>query len=359
MGQKPSRFFLAALTMCVAFYSGRGFGKEPEEIWRELGKLSGEERQTRLISGAKAEGTVAFYVNVSADHVQPLRVDFEKRYPGVKMEFWRGSGERTSNRVLTEARARKFAVDVIGPGNEHLPLLMKSNLIGRYSSPERKFYIDAYKDREGYWTSVAYNLAIIAYNSKLVPATQAPRRYEEFLDPKWKGDFAIDMEPDRALMVWLKRWGEEKTEKYLEGLIKNDAVVRKGHTLLTQLLCAGEFKTAVELYAYRVAEQKHKGCPIEMVYPEPTPGAVTPLVVARRSPHPYAAALLVDYLLSETGQKILAERGWFSGRYGVKPKYPELDIEGRKISVSLLRPEDSERFGKKYEELRERFLLKR
>ena len=104
---------------------------------------------------------------------------------------------------------------------------------------------------------------------------------------------------------------------------------------------------------------KHKGCPIELVYPDPTPGAVTPLVVARRSPHPYAAALLVDYLLSESGQKILADRGWFSGRRGIKPKYPELDIEDKGVRVLLLRPEDAEQFGKKYQELREQFLLKR
>jgi iron(III) transport system substrate-binding protein len=160
-------------------------------------------------------------------------------------------------------------------------------------------------------------------------------------------------------MVWLKTWGEERTERYLEGLIKNEAVVRKGHTLLTQLLCAGEFKSAVELYAYRVAELKHKGCPIELIYPNPTPGAITPLVVAKRSPHPYAASLLVDYLLSERGQKILAGRGWFSGRRGIRPKYPDLDVEATGVQVLLLRPEDAERFGKKYQELRERFLVRR
>ncbi len=358
-GTKWIMFIIAGAFVAITLFPGQLLAKEPEEIWRELDKLSGEERQKRILAGASAEGKVVFYVNLSADHVEPLRLDFERRYPMIKFEFWRAPGEKTSNRVLTEARAQKFAADVIGPGNEHVPLLVGSKLIGRYNSPERRFYAEEHKDQEGYWTSVAYNLAIIAYNTKLVPPAEAPRRHDDFLRPKWKGNFAIDMEPDRALMVWLKSWGEEKTEKFLAGLIKNDAVVRKGHSLLTQLLCAGEFKVAIELYAYRVAEMKHKGCPIDLIYPDPTPGAVTPVVVARHSPHPYAAALLVDYLLSEPGQKILAERGWLSGRRAVKSKYPDLDLEAKGVKVSLLRPEDADRFGRKYEELRERFLLRR
>jgi len=361
MKHRKRRLSLAGVAICASLLlSSTLYGKDAEEIWRELAKLSGEKRQKALITESKAEAKVVFYANISTDHLEILRQDFEKRYPGIKLEIWRGSGERTSNRILTEARAGKFDADVIGPGNEYLPTLMKAGLVGRYNSPERVGYLEIHKDRDGYWTSYVYNLAVIAYNTKLVSAAEAPRTYEDFLNPKWKGDFAIDMEPDRAVMGWLKTWGEEKTERFFRGLMRNEPVVRKGHTLLTQLLCAGEFKVAVELYAYRLAEVKNeKGCPVEIVYPDPTPGAVTPLVVAKRAPHAHAAALLVDYLLSEPGQRILAERGWFSGRRGIKPKFSELDVEGKGIRVLLLRPDDADRLGKKYLQLREEFLLKR
>ena len=335
------------------------FGMEPEEVWRRLGNLSGAERETLLLSKAKEEGEVVWYGNIGMDSLEPLKKDFEKRYPEVKVKVWRGSGERTSNRVLTEKRAGKTIGDVIGPGNEHMPILLKAGLVGRYSSPERRFFSKAYKDIEGYWTSYVYNLAVMAYNTSLVPRSQAPKNYEDFLDAKWKGSFAMDSDPDRALMVWLKIWGEEKTEKFLQGLIKNDVAVRRGHTLMTQLLCVGEFKAAVELYSYRVAELKHKGCPVEMVFPDPTPGAVTPLIIAKQSPHPYAAALLVDYVLSERGQRLLAEKGWYSGRRGIKLKYPEIDVKKRGVSVLVLRPDDADQLGKKYFQLRERFLLRR
>jgi len=240
-----------------------------------------------------------------------------------------------------------------------LPIMKKTNLVGRYRSPERKFYPKRFKDQDGYWTAQSYILAVIAYNTNLVRSSEAPKKYEDFLDPKWKGSFAIDSDADRALMGWLKTWGNERTEKFLEGIVKNDVAVRRGHTLMTQLLCAGEFKAAIELYSYRVAELKHKGCPVKMLYPDPTPGAGSLLVVAKYSRHPYAAGLLMDYLLSYRGQKVMAERGQLSARRGVLPKYPETDVEKIGVRVLLLSPEDAEKHGKKYFELRERFLINR
>ena len=342
----------------LAFYFASAQAREPEDIWRELEKLPAKERQKRLLEGAKTEGKVVFYGNLSADNLEKVRVEFETRYP-VKLEGWRASGEKTSNRALTEARAGKFLADMIAPSNEHVPALLRANVVGRYNSPERAFYPDSHKDRAGYWTGYDYNVAVIAYNTKLVPAAEAPRRYEDFLDPKWKGSFAMDMDSDKTLMGWLKTWGPEKTKKFLQALAKNDVVVRKGHTLIAQLLCAGEFKTALDLYAYRVADLKHtKGCPVEIVYSDPTPGTSSPLAVAKAAPHPYGAALLMDYLLSAPGQRVLAEFGRLSPRRDVRPKYPELDFDGKGVRLLLLTPEDADRWGKDYQQLREEFLLR-
>lgn len=333
--------------------------KEPEEIWRELGKLSIGERHKRLLAGAKAEGTVLLYSNISADNMEKLRVDFERRYP-IKLDSYRASGERIANRVLTEARGGRFLPDVIGPSNEHVPTLIKTGLVGRYDSPERAFYPDTHKDRQGYWTPYDHNVAVIAYNSRLVPASDAPKKYEDFLEPKWKGNFALDQDPDKSIMGWFKTWGQEKTRKYLQAISKNEVVVRKGHTLLAQLLCAGEFKAAIDLYAYRLADLKHtKGCPVEISFPDPTPSAPGPLVMAKKAPRPYAAALLMDYLLSEAAQKILSEFGRISARRGVRPIYPELDLETKGVRVLLLTPDDAVQFEKPYQQLREEFLLKR
>jgi len=334
--------------------------KEPEEIWQELNKLPADERQKRLVAGAKSEGGKAIlYGNVSSDHLERLRIDFDKRY-GIKIDGYRASGERVANRLLTEARAGKLDADVMAPSNEHMPALIKAGVAGRYLSPERAAYYDTHKDKQGYWTAYDYNMAVIAYNTRMVSATDAPKKYDDFLDPKWRGNFALDMDPDKSIMGWLKTWGPERTKKYLQGIGKNDVVVRKGHTLLAQLLCAGEFKAAIDLYAYRLADLKHtRGCPVEISFPDPTPATPSPVGIIRKTPRPYAAALLLDYLLAEPAQKIFTEGGRTSGRRGLKPRYPDLDIEARGVKILLLTPDDAVQYDRPYQQLREEFLLNR
>jgi iron(III) transport system substrate-binding protein len=333
--------------------------KEPEAIWQELLKLPSEERQKRLVAGARAEGKAVVYGNISADHLERLRIDFDKRY-GVKLDGYRASGERVANRLLTEARGGKLDADVMAPSNEHIPALIKAGVAGRYLSPERAAYPDAYKDRQGYWTAYDYNVAVIAYNTRLVSPAEVPRKYEDFLDPKWKGNFALDMDPDKSIMGWFKTWGVERTKKYMQAISKNEVVVRKGHTLLAQLLCAGEFKAAIDLYAYRLADLKHtRGCPVEIVYPDPTPATPSPVGVIKKTPRPYAAALLLDYILSEPAQKIFSEGGRISARRGIRPRYPEIDLEVKGIRVLLLTPDDAVQFETPYQQLREEFLLNR
>ena len=334
--------------------------KEPEEIWQELNKLPADERQKRLVGGAKSEGGKAvLYGNISSDHIERLRGDFEKRY-GVKLDAYRASGERVANRLLTEARAGKLDADVLAPSNEHMPALIKAGIAGRYFSPERAAFGEIFRDKQGYWTAWDYNIAVIAYNTRMVTTAEAPKKYEDFLEPKWKGNFALDMDPDKSIMGWFKTWGEERTKKYLQGISKNEVVVRKGHTLMAQLLCAGEFKAAIDLYAYRLADMKHaRGCPVEISYPNPTPATPAPIGVIKKTPRPYAAALLLDYILSEPAQKIFSESGRISGRRDVQPRYPELDVQARGVKILLLTPEDAVQFDRPYQQLREEYLLHR
>src|ERR1051325_9662155 len=107
--------FMLALVMLFVAGSTRDAGagaaaREPEEIWQELLKLPSEERQKRLVTGARTEGKAIVYGNISADHLEKLRIDFDKRY-GVKLDGYRASGERVANRLLTQARRGRHGAE--------------------------------------------------------------------------------------------------------------------------------------------------------------------------------------------------------------------------------------------------------
>ena len=128
-----------------------------------------------------------------------------------------------------------------------MPVLIKAGIAGRYHSPERAAFGEIFRDKEGYWTAWDYNIAVIAYNTRLVSPADAPKKYEDFLEPRWKGNFALDMDPDKSIMAG-SRPGVRSAPKISPGDKQDNVVVRKGHTLMAQLLCAGEFKAAIDLY---------------------------------------------------------------------------------------------------------------
>jgi iron(III) transport system substrate-binding protein len=331
-----------------------------EELLAEINKLPPAARQKRLEEGARREGAFKFYGVSNADLLGAYTAGFMKRYPFIKAEFWRGSGNKLVFRTLTEHRTGRLDADAVLVGTENVMALKKAGIYVRYHSPESQFYPKYFYDPDGYWHADTLGIATMAYNSQLVKKEQAPRGYEDLFDPKWKGNLSIDLEPERALMGWLVAWGEKKTRAFVEGLIKNDVLVRRGHTLQAQLLCAGEFKVAVEVYPDAILRMKNKGCPAEIVFPTPTPAEVSsPIGIYANTQHPHAAALFVDFMKSAGGAKILAATGRISGRKGINSLYQELsNLEERGIPLVVITPEKTEEVAKPMQKIMKEILVR-
>ena len=335
--------------------------KTVEESLAELERLPAPQRQRLLVERARSEGRIGWYGNYNLDQATTLKDAFEKKYPPIQIDYWRGSGNKVVDRILNETRAGRWDVDVIFAGDVGTYILMQAGVVGRYRSPERMGYSARSVDKEGYWSGLTFGPSILAYNTKLVKEAEVPKSYEDFLHPRWRGEMAIDMEADRVVSAWLILWGEQKTVEYLKALMANKPIVRKGHTLLTQLLCGGEFKVAPELYAYQVTRMKReKGCSIDFRYPDPTPASITPVAVAKNPPHPFAAALFVDFLLSAEGQNIFAAVGRIPARRGIKAQYPDIsNIEERGIKLLLMTPEEEGKWQEKSFKLVEEYIVRK
>ncbi|OGQ80934.1 MAG: hypothetical protein A3F90_00790 [Deltaproteobacteria bacterium RIFCSPLOWO2_12_FULL_60_19] len=353
---------LVVICLMVGGFVPHAQGKTAEEIFSEFGKLAPAERQKRLEEGAKKEGAVMFFSNENIDLLQKFAEGFMKRYPFVKADFWRGSGARLVERVLLEHRAKKLDADVVNVPFEAGMAIKRESVWTPYRSLELRNYSKMYMDEGGLWYSNHMNIAVIAYNSKMVKPEEAPRDYPDLYNPKWKGDLSIDLEPDRALMGWLAAWGEEKTRDFLKRLMRNGMMVRRGHTQQIQLLCGGEFKIGVELYAYRVAQfRQERKCPVAMSFPNPTPGSVGSLAgINRNAPHPHAAALFSDFVLSADGSKILAATGRIPGHREVKSIYEDVNqLEQRKVPLLLVSPEKADEQNEVAKKIMEEILIRK
>lgn len=312
-----------------------------EELLAGINKLPPKERQKRLEKGAQKEGNLVVYSNQGLETIQEYANAFGKKYPFIKVEPSRLQGAKGLDRILLEHRVGKLTADVVGVDFDNIGELLKTGMHARYESPERKNFPSQFWDKDGRWHVVDYTLVVIAYNTNLVKPSEAPKGYADLLNAKWKNDISIDTEPEQAVFVWLMEWGEEKTVNYLKELMRNGAVARRGHTLQVQLLCSGETKIAVEVYPPRVLQMKHeKGCPIGMVFPDPTPGSLgSHFGIPKTTKHPHAAALYIDFIMSEDGVVALAKGGGsISARKGAKAGWQEIlnALESKRVRTVLI-----------------------
>ena len=331
-----------------------------ESLLSDINKLPPAERQKRLEEGARREGIFVHYSVSNAELISAYVKAFMNKYPFIKADFWRGSGNQLVFRTLMEHRSGKLTADVISVGTENVTALKKAGLYARYRSPEAQFYPREQYDKDGYFHADSFGLATVAYNRQLVKKEEAPKGYNDLLDPKWKGSLTIDLEPERVLTAWLLAWGEPKTREFVQKLLANGTTVRRGHTLQAQLLCAGEFKIAVEIYPDAILRMKQNGCPATIVFANPTPAVVGGnYAIYTNTSHPHAAALFIDFALSAEGSKILAGTGRVHRRKGMKSFYEELsDMDERGIPILVITPEQTEEVRKPMENIMKELLVK-
>lgn len=295
-----------------------------------------------VIEKAKKEGGLTFYTNLNIGESKPWLDAFEKKYPFVKTQLVRVGGTAIASRILTEAQAGRNLWDVAGPLMLYAREVLKKGLVAPYSSPERKFFRDEFKDKKGLWTALVLNNSAMMYNTRLVPPNLAPKSFDDLLNPFWKGKISMDTELYEWFQGQLRLRGREKGLEFMRKLKAQEPVFRRGRTAQAELVAAGEFAVTVEVYAHRAQEIKDKGAPVNWVAVEPV--LIHPLVgiLAKNAPHPNTAKLFIDYILSKEGQTKVRDEGRVPARSDVAAKPPELMKKEWKVEIVGLGEEIAE-----------------
>jgi iron(III) transport system substrate-binding protein len=274
----------------------------------DIANFSGPDRTQKLIDGARKEGAVTLYSSAVIDDTNAIAAAFEKKY-GVSVKLWRGSSEDILRRAVTEHRGGRDDVDVAETAGPDMEGLRREQLLHEMTSPIFADLIPQAVVPHRPWVTSRLSIFTAAFNTALIKPNDVPKTYDDLTDPQWQGKLGVEADDGNWFMSVADAMGEDKAVALFRKIVATNGIsVRKGHTLLSNLVVAGEVPLALTVYGYRINELKVKGAPIDGVVLPPAVALPTGIAVFAKAPHPNAAALFMDFFLSD-GQRILAERG--------------------------------------------------
>src|SRR6266542_4256214 len=253
---------LAVMSIVTLSVAASAQAQSREATLAAVMKLPSAERQSRLVDGAKKENGLVWYSSTTAEDALALTKKFHEQYPSIQIQHFRSSSEKLLERILAESRANAFKADIVSLPELELSIMIKRKLLVRYEGVENTFYPPEAKDPRGYWTGLYTSAWVPAHNTKMVPKDAAPKSYKDLLNPKWKGAIGMDNEPYNWYVITLRylerRDGKEAALDYMKKLAAQQIQWRKGHSLIGQLMAAGEFPIAAELQVHTVERAKHR-----------------------------------------------------------------------------------------------------
>jgi ABC-type Fe3+ transport system substrate-binding protein len=300
-----------------------------------------------LIEAAKKEGEVVWYTTqIITQLVRPVSTAFERKY-GIKVRATRANSTELAVKIINESRAGKPQSDVFDGTSTVVPL-KKEGYVLQWLPQPAKAYPAQLKDPAGYW--VANNLFFLApgFNTALVPQGTEPRTYQELLDPKWRGKMAWSTTPSSSggpgfIGTVLAEMGSEKGMAYLRELSKQRIANIGGaaREVLDQVI-AGEYLVALQIFNHHTVISAKKGAPVDWIKMEPVTGTLSVISVHKDAPHPNAAKLLVDFIISPEGQQVFRAAEYLPADPAVPPLTPSLTPAQGHFRVRFFTPEQTE-----------------
>jgi iron(III) transport system substrate-binding protein len=305
--------------------------------------------QEERIAQAKKEGLVNLYTSWDLDRSAEMKRLFERRYPGVQVNVYRATSGVISSKISLEAKAGRHEFDVATPGDLFWKSLYDQKIFAPYCSSERDAYPSDVKDDRCYWTMPHLNTHVIVYNALLVAKNEIPRNNQDLLQPRWKDKLVMSSDDYRWFAYTMDKMGETKGVEFMKQLAAQRPSLRAGHTIQLQLLAAGEFPVNVMGYGFQAEQMRAKGAPLDWTVDEPVTVTGAVISVSSRPPHPEAAKLLVDFLLSQEAQKAMARLHSVPSRPDVLPDPPRLS---KGLKLYPVKPELTEVMNKRNEQFR-------
>ncbi len=307
----------------------------------------GQAADAALITAAKSEGRVTWYTTqIINQFVRPSAEAFETKY-GIKVDYVRTNTTELVLRIENESKAGRVQADVFD-GTGAAGALKKSGAVLQWVPEAARRFGQTYVDPEGYWAATNVYVLTPGYNTDLIAKGKQPRTYEDLLDAKWKGKIVWNASQVAAagtgfIGTVLAAMGEEKGLTYLRKLASQNiaGILQAPRAGLDQVI-AGEYAIALNIFNHHTVLSAAQGAPSDWIALNPSMGTLSVASVTKSAPHPNAAKLLVDFLVSEEGQVLFRDADYIPVDENVPPRDPSLRPDGKRFSAIWFTPEEVE-----------------
>jgi ABC-type Fe3+ transport system substrate-binding protein len=299
-----------------------GAGQASALTVEEIANLTGPDRQKILEAGAKKEGKILWVGSLNNKNAKPILAGFKKRYPYIDLKKIRTNSTKALQRVLAELRAKTYRIDFITSGL--VVDMVDAGAITKFRSPVIDKYAKEVRDPTRYsHTLYTQYFGLAGFSTAQLSAKDAPKSWDDLLDPKWKGQMVWGSSPTGGapfvISFLRKHWGEKKARSYFKKLAKQKIRTRSGsaRTVLGMTI-TGEHKIMINPYLSHIAQGIKKKAPVGVTKHDPVPVSTSTYSVSKFAPHPHATMLLVDYVSDKEAQSFLAKKNYISAHPDVK-----------------------------------------
>ena len=323
VGNRP-RVLLAGGVVLVMFAAACGSGEGGEVSGDAAnGIVNGETIATPdMVTAACKEGSVNFYTAQTADDERAIIKPFEKAFPCVNVSIVSAVTGRLYERLLTEDAGKSATADVALLTDVALVQgLTDKGLVADWT-PKAASKYPADRKKDGKWYSASASVMYYVYNNQLVKEDDAPKSWDDLLDPKWHGKISTSP-PTIGGTAWDLYWflQEKLPGNYWKGLAKQEPKMFEAYAGVVSSVARGETAIGIECDLCDYPARTKQGAPLTPVFP--TEGVVYvpyPMLILADSPHRNAAQLFGAWYLSKQGQEqVVSVRGAYSGREDVAP----------------------------------------
>jgi len=304
-------------------------------LWPTLAHTQSPE----IISQAKKEGEVVLYTTMNVRDFEYFNKAAKEKYPFLNIRHVYLSSGRQAARVMQEFRAGRIQADVLGNSPEPILYFKQQGVLAPYRSPETRNMIERTWDPDGYWSGITTDLLLTGFNPRMISKAAAPKNYDEYLRPQFKGQIAVNSGTPYPLTGMISLRGEEQGIAYFKKFSQQEPILVEGYSHNVNLLAAGEYPLTGFMQVSKLDAMKRKQAPVDWLPSSPTLATISTIAMVKNPLHPAGAQLLIDLYLSAEGQRGLAAAGKIPLRRGIKSPSADIDQILESGNLHVIRPE--------------------